>query len=99
MTHLINKLQFEMKCMDENQAFNLRQHFAQTLQNSIIAAVDEVCSKYVQDDEWIRIDKLEINLGKFSPAAFDNHFPESFLYHFEKALTEKLPDAASPQRQ
>ena len=60
MTHLINRLQFELNCTDEDQAFNFRQNFGIIFQEQIINAADEICSSYVQEDEWIQIEKLEI---------------------------------------
>ena len=98
MTHLINRLQFELNCTDEDQAFNFRQNFATTIQEQIINATDEICSNYVHEDEWIKIEKLEIDLGSFSPAAFDANFSSVFKSKFEKALVDKLSNIPSSER-
>ena len=67
MTHLINRLRFELNCTDENQAFNFRQNFGITFQKQITDVTDEICSAYVGEEEWLRIEKLEIDLGDFHP--------------------------------
>lgn len=90
MVHLINRLQFEFNCPDEEQAFNFRQNFPVTFQEQIANVTDTVCSKYVSEKEWLRIDKIEINLGYFSPDSFETNFAEVFKFKFEKELTQKL---------
>lgn len=90
MVHLINRLQFEFNCPDEEQAFNFRQNFTVTFQEQIANVTDTVCAKYVSEKEWLRIDKIEIDLGYFSPDSFDANFAEIFKYKFEKELTQKL---------
>ena len=52
----------------------------------------------VLEDEWIKIEKLEIDLGKFSAAAFDSNFSSVFKGKFEKALVDKLSNIPSSQK-
>jgi hypothetical protein len=98
MTHLINRLQFELQSADEEQAFNFRQNFGITFLEQIIDAADEICSSHVQEDEWIQIEKLEIDLGNFSPVAFGANFSSVFKNKFEKALVDKLSNISSAQK-
>ena len=98
MAHLINHLQFEVNLPDEDQAFNLRHNFAVTFQEQIVEVVDKICSKYVSEDQWIRIDKLEIDLGRLTPQSFDLNFTEIFQDKFEKLLTEKLSEFSASQK-
>jgi hypothetical protein len=98
MTHVINRLQFELNCSDEEHAFNFRENFGITFQEQIIDAADEICSNHVREDEWIKIEKLEIDLGKFSPPAFDSNFSSVFKAKFEKALVDKLFNISSSQK-
>lgn len=90
MKHLINKLQFEIYCPEENYALTLRHNFALTFQQQIEQIIDQVCSKYSSDAENIRIDKLELDLGIFSPHTFDTTFAPVLLLKFEQGLVEKL---------
>jgi hypothetical protein len=99
MNHLINRLQFEVNCPDEEQAFRIRHNFAPLYQQQITEIVDRICSKYTRDDEWIRIDKFEIDLGEFSSTGFDAQFPEQLLNRFEKELIRKLALISPAQKQ
>ena len=90
MAHIINKLQLEVTCTDEEQAFGLRHHFAITYQEQIAEVIDKICSKYVSDDEWLKINKFVIDLGRFTPNDFESNFVEVFKNKFAKELTEKL---------
>jgi Contractile injection system tape measure protein len=98
MTHVINRLQFEMNCPDEDQAFGMRHNFAQTLQPQITAVIEKLCTQYVSGDEWIQIDKIEIDMGQLSPNVFSNDFEKIFLYKFEKELLAKLSGIPAEQR-
>lgn len=98
MDHLINRLRFEMNCPDEEQAFRIRHNFAAIYQEQIREIVDRICSKYTQEDEWIRIDKLEIDLGPINSTVFDSYLPEIFLNKFEKEFTLRLSEISAPER-
>jgi hypothetical protein len=98
MTHLINRLQFEVNCSDEEQAFSMRHNFAQTFQLQIASVIDKVCTQYVPDNEWLQIDQLEIDMGQMSPQEFSNGFDKIFLYRFEKELVAKLSGIATESR-
>lgn len=99
MTHLINRLQFAIDCPDEAYAFNLRHNFSQTFQWQIAEVVERVCSKYIGEEEWLQIDKVEIDLGRFSPHSFDTRFAEVFLAKFETELLRKLAPIPPGQRE
>jgi hypothetical protein len=98
MAHLINRLRFEARCSEEEQAFALRQSFARTLQPEIAAIVDAVCSEYVSDDEWLQIETLEIDLGGFSPQSFARDFSAVFRERFATELGKKLGAVTFEQR-
>ncbi len=99
MTNIINRLQLDLQFSQQEEAFNTRHNFAQTFQVQIEEVVERVCAKYVTEDEWLKINRLEINLGRFRPNAFRHQFSDVFLYHFEKALTEKLLPVTSHERE
>jgi len=98
MTHIINHLQFQFNCADEDQAFNFRHNFGVTFQEQITDITDSICTKYVGAEDWLRIDKLEIDLGYFSPGSFDTNFAAVFKSKFEKELTQKLAAISSTEK-
>ena len=99
MMHLINRLQFEITCPGEELAFNLRHNFAPTFEKWIVEAVERTCSKFVKEEECIRIDKLEIDMGRFNAHSFDADFANVFLQQFEKKLCLKLSEIPFSQRE
>jgi len=95
MTHLVNRLVFDLLCPTEEQAFGLRQEVSSlVLQEQVQEMIDRVCSRYAGEETWITIEQLEIDLGVFSTPSFSASFASSFLNGFEKELTAKLAKAA-----
>jgi hypothetical protein len=90
MTHLINQLKIEAICGDESQAFEARFQLSGICSNRLPALIEEVCSKYVREEEWVLIDRLEIDLGKIPIGALENMLPAVLAARFEKALRTKL---------
>ncbi|MGZ8157595.1 MAG: contractile injection system tape measure protein [Methylobacter sp.] len=98
MMHHINRLRFELSCPEEEPAFKLRQSFAQTFQPEIIEVIDKICSEYVAEDEWLQIDVMDIDLGRFSPHLLARDFAAVFREQFEKELVKKLNAFTFEQR-
>ncbi|MBV7530823.1 contractile injection system tape measure protein [Chitinophaga sp. sic0106] len=87
--HLINKLEFELACNDEMLALNLRHNFSATLQEQVTAVLDRVCSRFAGDDVYLRIDKLELDLGAMTPFGFQEDFEKVLEYKLEEALRQR----------
>lgn len=98
MTHLINKLKFDLTCSAEQQAFDLRQEVTTVLLDEVQEGMDAICSKYVGEEEWIVLDHLEIDTGAFSIPSFSTAFTGVFLQEFEKALKKKLDPVSREER-
>ena len=90
MEHLVNKLKFDVVCPDEEMAFGIRQNFAQTFQLQIAEVIEKVGNKYTSLNEYIRIDKLEVDMGALSQYNLDHDFEKLFFYQFEKEIKQKL---------
>lgn len=99
MAHLINTLQFEVNCPHEDLALSLRHNFAQTFQPQIESAIQKICDQYIHENEWLQLDKLEIDMGHFSGQAFNSDFEKIFLRKFEEQLCDKLSRISSQQRE
>ena len=93
MTHLVNRLTFELECQDEEQAFELKEKFSSAAHEQIGSIIDNVCSKYVSENEWVRIDKLEIELGEFSFDLFEQEFSKAFIKQFESIIAQRITRA------
>ncbi|MDN3581249.1 contractile injection system tape measure protein [Mucilaginibacter flavus] len=96
MTHVVNRLQFDVLCSDEELSLNLRQNFAQTVQQEIAQIIDDVCSEAVGIDESIKIDRIEVEMGSFSPHTFGTDFKIVFRQKLQTELAKQLA-AIPPQ--
>jgi hypothetical protein len=96
MMHFINRLRFEVRCPEEGEAFRLRQSFAQTLQPEIVEIIDSVCSELTSEGECVRLETLDIDLGRFSQSQLDRDFAVVFRAQFKKELAKQL-DAFTPE--
>lgn len=98
MKHLVNQLRIEIHCPNEDQALQLRHNFGLALQQQIEVVIDRICSRYIQEDEWIRVDKLELDLGTFSSHTFYETFADIFSSKFEEALIQKITSVSPEER-
>lgn len=96
MKHLVNQLRIEIHCPSEEQALQLRHNFALVLQQQVEVVIDRVCSRYISENEWIHLDKLELDLGTFSSHTFYQSFAEVLSGKFEEALVQKI-SSISPE--
>jgi hypothetical protein len=98
MKHLVNQLRIEIHCPSEEQALQLRHNFSLALQQQIEVVIDRVCSRYIAEDEWIHLNRLELDLGTFSTYTFYQTFADVFSGKFEEALLQKIASIPPEER-
>jgi hypothetical protein len=98
MTHVVNSLQFEVICPDEEMSFNLRQNFAETFHVEIAETIEAVCLAHINENEDLKIEKLELDLGTFSRHSFGTEFKKVVTLKFEAALAKRLSEIISAKR-
>jgi hypothetical protein len=103
-THHISRLQYKVSCSNEEQAFELRHLLSVTATEELAAKLEEVSARYVSDDVFIRIPKLEVHLAAGSLNGLAAELTVKFGAKLEEAL-RKLParpqpdDAAQPAQE
>lgn len=90
MMHLVNRLRFDIRCSDEQEAFDVRLNLAHVLEDTVRDAIDSVCNEYVGEDETIRIDTIELDLGPLNRRAIERDLGWAIRSRFEAALREQL---------
>ena len=90
MLHQVNRLQLEATCANEAKAFEVRQNLSQTYQEQVAAVIDKVCTQHVSEEEWIKIDSIEIDLGHLTIQSYQDDFSSLLLEKFEKEFTKKI---------
>ena len=98
MTHIINRLELDLNCSDEEQALNIRHNFSLILLDKITEATDSICSRLIGNDQWVKIDKLEIDLGTFHPSNFEQEFGELFFQELEKEIVRRIPQLSATEK-
>ncbi|HEY4150649.1 MAG TPA: contractile injection system tape measure protein [Chitinophagaceae bacterium] len=96
MTHLVNRLTFDLLCPGEEQAFDMRRQVSSmVVQEQVQEVIDRVCSRYAGEERWINIDQLEVDLGLFNAPSFSGSFSGSFFQKLEDELSAKLAKLVS----
>lgn len=90
MKHLVNSLKFDLHCPREEQAFELRQEVMQDLQPLLVESIEAVCAAHLAEGIDIRIDTLEIDLGRMSTEELKQQFGAHFREQFEMKLLQCL---------
>jgi hypothetical protein len=93
--HHISRLQYKVSCSNEEQAFELRQLLSVTATEELVAKLEEVSARYVSDDVFIRIPKLEVHLAVGSLNGLAAELTARFGATLEEALC-KLPARSQP---
>jgi hypothetical protein len=52
--------------------------------------IDEICTKYSNEDEWIQIDRLEIDLGVINPGDLEYNLRSILYSNIEREIDTKL---------
>src|SRR5438045_373148 len=98
MLHLVNKLEFEAVCATESQAFDVRHYFSRICQHQVSVIIEDICSRYTAEDEWIQIERLEIDLGRIGTTAFETEFRSALYSNFETELYNKIQSLSGGTR-
>ncbi len=67
--HRIKRLVFELAFADSDRAFQTRHRLAQRFQEEIVPVLEEAFDRYASDGRLHRIDRLDVELGSWNPAA------------------------------
>jgi len=83
---IVNKEIIEFEVANKKQADDIRSEISELASTQIPVIIDEVASKYSGNDDLIRIDNLEIDLGILGSANLENEFLECFRKRFEEEI-------------
>ncbi len=91
--HHISRLQYKVACPDEGQAFELRNLLSAVATECLAAKMEDISDRYVADDSFVRIPRLEISLQISSL----NFLSEEISILFGNALEDELRKLAAGQ--
>ncbi len=84
INHIINKQVIDLRLPQKEGAWLLQQQMKELYQNELLNVLDQQFSKIAGDDDVLRIDKLEIDLGIISK--------DKLAEAFREKLNELLPE-------
>ncbi|HEX3048284.1 MAG TPA: contractile injection system tape measure protein [Bacillota bacterium] len=84
--HIIKKQVLEITLDSEIGSFGFQNKISELFKTEIVPLIDAYLSELSPDQEVLRIDKLEIDLGKIDRRNFDREFSEKFARVFPQKL-------------
>ncbi len=99
MQHLINKQVIELGLSPKINAFNLQQLVSNHYHNDVLPLLEQVFDELSNEDEILKIDHLEIDLGRFSESELQqNKWDQKILTEIKRQLYKKIIGLSSVNR-
>lgn len=92
--HIIKKQLYDLKLSDRNIAFNIQNKVSSLNQSKITGTLDEICSAVIDENDYLQIDKLELDLGRIALENLENEIEEKIRIKFLEELNSKYNSAA-----
>ena len=93
MTHLIEKQTVELRLKRADDAFELQQRMSAFCNNQLMPALENLFNRLAPAHKHIRLDKLEIDLGKVSEnKLMSKDFLDNILQQIERAIEMQILD-------
>jgi hypothetical protein len=88
--HSIKKYQIELKIENENNAFEIQQKFLSTAKKIVTEKLEDLFDEVVGDNRYLRINKLEIDVGSMLETTFEEDIPNRLPALIEEELRKYL---------
>ena len=96
--HILGKQFLHLSFPNREDSFERQQEISKIYWQKLVVKLEELFDRLVGEDELVRLQKLEINLGRIDWADFEEEFLKRVLAELELEITRQLI-AASPQVQ
>lgn len=90
-THIIRKQNVHLRVAREGNALALQQRFLRMMEEQVLPALESAFDRLIHTDEWIEIDRLEIDLGHLDPHESEQIWAQKTVQAYLKALEKQLP--------
>lgn len=95
-THIIRRQSLELAVSSGQEAQRLQDEVQRLFTDRVVPIMDAVMSDQVAEDELLRIDRLELDLGTMDVDRFDEQFVARISDQLAKALASELDRASAP---
>ena len=89
MLNIINRVSLHLHFANEEQAFRIRQQFADSIAGSLSQIIDEECAQYLPDSQILKLHQLHVNVGRLNGYTTLQQFADVFRYRFRLELIKK----------
>jgi len=86
--HSIKKYQIELKIENVNNAFEIQQRFLSTAKKIVTEKLEDLFDEVVGDNRYLRINKLEIDVGSMLETTLEEDIPNRLPALIEEELRE-----------
>lgn len=97
--HIIGKQIVELQMGSREDAFAVQQEVSFTLRNQILPRLEDMFDRLVDENILIRLDQLEIDVGRLDPQRISYSLVEQLLPALERALIDKIAEIRINQAQ
>lgn len=94
--HIIKKQILDLTLDSPAGSFSFQSQVGSFYKREILPLIDEYCNAVAGGDVVIRIDRLEIDLGKIAKPDFNRQFKQKFAQLLPGKLTEAIRRSANP---
>lgn len=89
--HIIRRQNVQLRVSRSSNALALQQRFLRVMNEQVLPRLEKVFDRLAGPDEWIEIDRLEVNLGLLEPQEKEEIWAENILRAYSEALEKQLP--------
>jgi hypothetical protein len=93
--HIVQKLTVEIGLAAQEEAFNIQSKISNDHQRLMLDTMSEIFDRLVGENEVVKIDRLEINLGNISAEHLEYELQEKIRKEIEEALIKLLFEVRS----
>ena len=86
MLHIIHKQKVTLKLRGVDDAWKMQERLSSLYKNNFDRVIESVLDNASPEEEYLRIEKIELNLGNISKTDFENQFKERFITELSKVL-------------
>jgi hypothetical protein len=87
--HIIHKQKVTLRVSKMEDAHLYQGRISHLLRNELLSQIESAFDKYFPTDQIIRIDYLQLDLGKLSKQNFEQEFKDEFVKALAEALSEQ----------
>ncbi len=88
--HVIRKQTLHLQVSRRDNALALQQRFLRLVEDQLLPRLEPVFDRLAGPDEWIELDKLDIDLGRLAPGEPDQVWLDKALRAYTAALEQHL---------